>query len=167
MAYNYPTIQDFKNFFPRQWPYTNDVTTGVTDADIGNAMSTAMIMFNGALWPNQNSFTVAFLYLTANYLVLNLRAASAGISGGMGWIEQSKSVQGVSQTFAVPMSITNNPFFALLTRTAFGGMYFEMIYPHLAGNSAGVVAGTTQMDGRFPGAGYPYGYGCGGTNGGF
>lgn len=172
MAYTYPNVSDFKLQFARDFPYTSDIATGVTDADIQNALNLAMITFNGCIWPSQLIFSTAFLYLAANYLVLNLRAAGLGISGSFNWIETSKSVQGVSQSFAVPKSIQDNPFFALLTRTTYGATYFAMMYPYLAGSGMGVVAGTTQLDGNPFGYPSPYGYGvtgCGGgsDNGGF
>lgn len=168
MAFTYPLSSDFRNFFARDFPYTTDITTGVTEADIQNALNTAMITFNAGIWPDQLTFSTAFLYLAANYLVINLRTAGAGISGSFSWIESSKSVQGVSQSFSVPQYIQNNPFFLLLSRTAYGANYLMMIYPYLAGNSAGVVAGTTQLDGNPFGYPSPYGYGYGGSgNGGF
>lgn len=152
MAYTYPTIDDFKAYWVRAFPFSTDPTLGVTDADISNALNLAQINGGQCPWPNQNTFSIAQENLAAHYLSLSLSATSGGAGGTYSWIESSKSVQGVAQSFTIPQSIANNPYFAMLTSTRFGAMYFQMIYPYLTGVMFS-VQGTTQGDGNgaFPG----------------
>lgn len=133
MAYTYPTANDFKNYFVRDFPYGTDPNTSILDSDIEKAQGEAKFNFNSALAPDQDAFSMLFNYLTAHYLCIDLRAASQGISGQYEWVVTSKSVGSVSEGLQVPERIMANPEFAMLSKTTYGGKYLQLILPKLSG----------------------------------
>lgn len=137
-----PTVQDFKNYFTRDFPYGSDPTTGVTDADIAKAYGQTNINFSQSLWSAQADYTIGYLLLAAHYLVIDLRMASQGINGRYTWIETSKSVQGVAQGFQVPQRIIDNPEFAMLAQTNYGAKYLNLVLPQLSGQVFSVCGRT-------------------------
>ena len=135
MAYSNPSIADFKLFFARDFPYGTDPNTSVTDADIAKAFTiTNSNGVNQCFFGDQASYTTGYLYLSAHFMVLNLQSSSQGINGQFNWLEQSKSVGSVSQAFAIPQRILDNPEFAFYTKTNYGAMYLQMVLPQLSGN---------------------------------
>jgi hypothetical protein len=132
-TYSNPTVSEFKTYFTRDFPYSADPNVGVTDTDIARAFGQTNMNVNPALFPTQGDYTIGYLLLAAHYLVIDLRMASQGISGQPSWLETSKSVGSVSQSFAVPQKIMDNPYLALLSKTNYGGKYLELILPQLAG----------------------------------
>lgn len=133
MTYTNPTVDDFKAYFVRDFPYSSDIATGVTDNDIAKAINEAGVVTNQNLWDNQNTWTMGYLLLTAHYLVMDLRAASQGIAGTYSWITTSKAVGNVSEGFQVPQRIIDNPEFAMLSKTYYGAKYLNLLLPQLAG----------------------------------
>ena len=133
MAYSNPTIDDFKNYFTRDFPYGIDPNTSVLDADIGKAYGQVNFAINPALFTNQENYTLGYLWLAAHWLVTDLRASSQGIAGQYNWLENSKSVGSVSEGFAIPQRILDNPYFAGLTKTNYGAKYLQLLLPALAG----------------------------------
>lgn len=133
MAYENPSVQNFKDYFFRDFPYGTDISTSVTDADIAKAFQQTNVNINQSLFDGQSAYTVGYLLLSAHYLVMNLRQSSQGISGGFSWLEQSKSVGNVSQSFAIPQRILDNPLWALYSSTSYGVQYLQLILPSLTG----------------------------------
>lgn len=134
MAYTYPTVVDFKNYFVRDFPYGTYPNTSILDSDIAKAQDEARFNFNSAFFSSQANFTIGFNYLTAHYLVTDIRASSQGITGQFSWTESSKSVGSVSQSFSIPQRIMDDPNFAWLTKTNYGAKYLMLILPQMAGN---------------------------------
>lgn len=130
-----PTIADFKNMFFRDFPYGgNDVDLStVQDQDIAQAINDAGINFNEALFSDQSSFNTGYLLLTAHFMVMNLRASSQGISGQYSWLQSSKGVGSVSEAFAIPDRILENPELAMLSKTQYGAKFLFLILPQLTG----------------------------------
>lgn len=139
---NYPTVTDFKNYFTRDFPYGTDPQVSVTDADIERAQSEAECQINTALFGGQNCFDMAFNYLTAHFLVTNLKNSSQGLSGQAEGILSSKSVSSVSSSFQFPNEWLNNPMFMMIGKTPYGMRYLEIIYP-LTRGAMFVTAGKT------------------------
>lgn len=133
MSYSTPTIDDFKTYFSRDFPFGADPNENVTDADIVKAMQQANVFISQALFGSQASFNIGYELLSAHYLVLNLRASSQGINGQFGFLEASKSVGSVSQSFQIPQRYLDNPVWAGLTQTTYGYQYLQMILPQLTG----------------------------------
>lgn len=137
-----PTATEFKAHFTRDFPYGSTDDT-VMDADITKAIAEADVNFNSALWPTQGVYTLAFLYLAAHYLVMDLRASSQGISGNYSWMTASKGAGGVNESFTIPQRVLDNPYFAMLSKTNYGAKYLSLALPQLAGQVFS-VCGRTQ-----------------------
>lgn len=142
MAYTAPTIQAFQIQFVRDFPYGTDPNVSVLDVDILNAFNLVDITINQALWENQTQFQLAYGYLAAHFLVLNLRASSQGLNGQWNWAQNSKSGGAVSEAFAIPQRILDNPDFMAYTKTNYGAMYLNLLWPQLSGQIF-TVCGTT------------------------
>lgn len=134
MAYSYPSVANFKTQFVRDFPYGTDINNTVLDADITSAFQFANVnSVNQALFPDQATFTLGYLLLTAHYLVLNLRASSQGINGQFNWLQNSKGVGQVNEAFAIPQRVLDNPAFSQYFKTNYGAQYFNLIWPYLCG----------------------------------
>lgn len=140
-------IADFKAYFVREFVYGSTVDK-ILDADITKALGEATMVFNEGLWNNVGEKSIAFLYLTAHYLVLDIQNAG-GIAGGTagkglnsagGGIVSSKSVGSVSVSYAVPQYALDSPTLGPYAQTGFGRKYLSLIYPRLIGNVA-VISG--------------------------
>lgn len=88
---------------------------------------------NPALFPDQTSYTMGYNLLAAHYLVLNLRASSQGINGQYNFLQQSKSVGSIAESFGIPPRILDNPTFAMLCKTNYGAQYLQLLLPQLSG----------------------------------
>lgn len=143
MGYTYPTVNDFKIYFSRDFPYGTDINTSVTDGDIMKAQGEAKFNFSNTFADTQEKFSLLFNYLTAHYLVMDLRASSQGIAGKYAWLESSKSVGSVSQSFSIPDKILANPLYAYYTGTNYGTKYLMLIMPQLSAQIF-TVAGCTR-----------------------
>lgn len=133
VAFTNPSVADFKAFFDRDFPYGTDPNLSILDTDIAKAFTFTNINFNQDLFGDQGSYNIGYLLLTAHYLVMNLRASSQGINGQFNFLEQSKGVGSVSQSFAIPQRILDNPDWAMLTKTNYGAQFLQLIIPQLAG----------------------------------
>ncbi len=139
--YTNPTVQDFKDYFNRDFPYGTTSDT-VMDSDIVKAETLASIYINQCLFPDQGTYTIGFLYLSAHFLVMNLRASSQGIAGKYPWLQTGKSVGSVSESFAIPERIEGNPEYAMFYQTNYGAQFMFLILPQLSGNIVAVWGGT-------------------------
>jgi hypothetical protein len=133
VAFNNPTIDDFKAYFTRDFPYGTDPSTSVLDADIGKAFGQTNVNINQGLFANQESYNIGYLLLSAHWLVIDLRMASQGINGQFSFLEQSKSVGSVSQAFAIPQRVLDDPYIAMLCKTNYGAKYVQLLLPQLCG----------------------------------
>jgi hypothetical protein len=106
----------------------------VTDDDIAGGILDAQFNVNPGLFPSQQMFSRAFLYLAAHEMIEKLRMAAAGVQSQYSWLTVAKSVEGVSQTFEIPLVVSENPFLAALSTTRYGLQYIKIISPLLVGN---------------------------------
>lgn len=143
MGYNNPSIDDFKSYFFRDFPFGTDPNTSVLDQDIGNAFLLTNVNWNTSLWCSQENYTLGYFYLSAHFLVLNLRASSQGINGQFAWLESSKGVGSVNTSLSIPDRILEDPTFSLLSKTNYGMMYLGLLLPQLAGQMT-IVPGSTR-----------------------
>lgn len=185
------TVQDFKDEFPRGFPYLpsydNDelynigsrvyyattklfydctvngttgilptdtdnwaVVTGVStedyilDSDIEKAFAEAKVSFNQSLWGDDDQIKLGFLYLTAHYLVMDLKAAQGGVYGaGISGLVSSRSVGNVSEAYSIPQAYLDDPSLSFYTQSAYGIKYLNMVLPNIRGNIK-AVCGATQ-----------------------
>lgn len=134
MAYDNPTIQDFKDRFFRDFPYGTDPATSVLDQDIANAYGLVNINVSQDLFSDTPNYQTGYMLLAAHFLVTSLRASSQGLSGqSSGGLVSSKSVGSVSTSFTIPQRILDNPEFAWLSSTPYGMQYLFMLLPQLTG----------------------------------
>ena len=141
MAFQYPTVDEFKAYFNRGFPYQPPVVPPdvpnpdeyIQDSDIAKAFVQANMNINQGLFRDQALFSMCYMYLAAHYLVIDMQMAATGINGVYTWVEQSKSVGSVSQSFAIPQQILNDPYMSMLTKTKYGAKYVEMILPMTRG----------------------------------
>jgi Protein of unknown function (DUF4054) len=136
-----PTVAQFKTQFTRDFPYGN-TTDSVMTVDINNAFNFVTPNINQSLFSDQATYTLAYLLLAAHYLVLNLRASSQGISGQYNFLQGSKGVGAVAESFNIPQRILDNPDLAMLCKTNYGAMYVQMVIPLLSGQMMAIYGGT-------------------------
>jgi hypothetical protein len=146
MTYINPDIPTFKNYFTRDFPFGTDPDVSILDADIGKAYGQVNFQINQGLFTNQANYTLGYLWLSAHYLVIDMRASSQGIAGRYNWLESSKSASNLSSSFTIPQRILDNPSMAMLTQTRYGAKYLEMILPGLCGQTF-ISYGQTIPDG--------------------
>lgn len=137
-----PTVDDFKVYFARDFPFGNDPETSVLDSDIAKAYMVTNITIRKSLFCDQSAYTIAYLLLAAHQLCLNMQASSDGLDGSFGFLESSKSVGSVSQGFTIPQRFLDNPLFMMYTKTSYGMQYLMMIYPLLTGVVTSVAGRT-------------------------
>lgn len=143
MAYTPVTVNDFKTFFSRDFPF-GATQEYVMDADVSRALSTAGVNFNEGLWSSQLEFNHAYLYLSAHYLVEAIRASSSGLETQNGGNTLAKAVGDVSESFQIPDRVKNNPFLAGLYTTKYGAIYVQLLTPRIVGNVLTVCGRTTR-----------------------
>ncbi len=139
-----PSVQDFKDQFARDFPYTDDATdlSKVINADISRAIDEADPLVNDTLFDSQGEFSRAYLYLAAHFLCTNLQNSSQGVSGAFSWATNSRSVGSVSQSFTIPEVILKNPLWLMVSQTSYGARYLMLIQGKLAG-AIGIAHGRT------------------------
>jgi hypothetical protein len=142
MAYTPVTVADFKSWFVRDFFY-DTTPKGVMDSDITNALATAGINFNSGLMESQAVFSQMFLLLSAHFLVTNIRASSAGLSGQFAGLTNNKSVGNVSEGYTIPPQVQNNAFLMGLYSTQYGAQYVTLLAPRLIGHVMTVIGNTT------------------------
>lgn len=124
------------------WAITPD-NNYVLDQDIEKAFAEAELVFNEALFPTEDEQRLAFLYLAAHYLIIDLNASNnngqLGISGPI----NNRSVGNVSEGYAIPKWMTDNDLLAPFASTPYGQKYISLLRPKLVGNVF-VVKGATQ-----------------------
>lgn len=143
MAFNNPAVSDFKAQFFRDFPYGTDMNVSVLDQDIANAFQQTNVSINPNLWSDQGSYTLGYLLLSAHFMVLSLRASSQGLNGQYNWMQNNKSVAGVSEGFEIPQRIKDNPDFMAYYKTNYGAQYMNLVLPQLAAQIFS-VRGTTR-----------------------
>lgn len=141
MAYNNPSVADFKAFFFRDFPYGTDPATSILDQDIARAFIGGNAI-NADLFGDQGSYTNGYMLLSAHSLVINMRASSQGLGGAFAFLESSKSVGSVSQSFSIPPQILDNPEWAVFATTAYGMQYLALVLPLLVGQVFSIYGST-------------------------
>lgn len=142
MAFTNPSVAEFKAFFSRDFLFGADPQTSIQDSDITKAFTFVNVNMNPDLFGDQGSYNIGYLLLSAHYLVMNLRASSQGIAGQFSFLEQSKSVGSVSQAFAIPQRVLDNPDWAILCKTNYGAQFIQLILPQLTGQMFSVQGST-------------------------
>lgn len=119
-----------------------DVDNYVLDADISRAFQEAQFNLNQGLFASDAQITIGYMYLTAHYLVNDLRTAKAGIAAVAAFPVSSRTVGSVSESYDIPDAYKTSPIYSFYTQSAYGLKFLSLILPKLVGN-VGVVAGWT------------------------
>ena len=112
----------------------------VGDLDINHAFAEACTTFNTSLFGDDDQMVLAYLYLTAHYLVNDLNAGGAGSAGG--GIVNSRSVGNVSESYTIPEWQVKSPIFSFYTKSSYGLKYLNMVMPRIKGNVVSIAGGT-------------------------
>lgn len=139
------TVQYFKEYFYRDFPFSVNQTdlTGIVDKDIEKALKEAALNFNPKFFDNNSEEEkIAFAYLTAHYLVIDIANSTSGLASKFQGFMTSKSVGSVSVGYSLPSWITDNPMLSMLSQTGYGAKYLALIMSYTVGN-IGVVKGAT------------------------
>lgn len=146
--FNSVSVDDFKEYFDRHFPFAPDKDPDnlgyIRDKDIEIAFQQAQVNFNSGIWDDNDSAKIAYLFLTAHYLCMDMRMAQSGLASSGAFTMSSKSVGDVSASYAIPEAFMNSPILNYLTSTEFGLKYLSLLYPRTIG-SATVVLGTTTV----------------------
>ena len=141
-----PLVSDFKTQFFRDFPFAEETDQSnlslVVDIDIQNAINQASITFSGAIIDGDKSDFLAFLYLTAHYLVKNIQNAQKGLNAQAKFPLLSTGVGSVNISNNISDRFSNDPMFSMLLTTGYGQVFLDMVYPYTIGN-VGFNCGTT------------------------
>lgn len=127
------------------WTVVNGLSVDdyVLDSDIEAAFAEAKVTFNQGLFGDDAEIRLGYLYLTAHFLVNDLRASRGGIFGAsIAGLMNSRSVGNVSEGYAIPEAYTKDPTLSFYAQSAYGMKYLSMVIPRLRGNVQ-VVRGAT------------------------
>lgn len=142
------TAANFKTQFPRDFPYAPspnaDVNKYILDSDIERAFAEAQMTFNQALIPGGSNAAIqlAYLYLTAHYLCIDIKNAQQGINSTGNLLVNSRAVGSVSESYQIPQRYLTNPQIGYLATTGYGNKYLSFILPALVGNVVGLFRQT-------------------------
>ena len=133
------TKADFKAFFTRGFPYLPDGDTAptdeyVTDGDLSRANSEALVTINEGLFGDAETLRIAFLYLWAHFLCIDLQMGAQGPSSVGYHAVSSRGVGSVSESYAVPDWAQNDPILAGFAQTRFGQSYLGIVRPLIVGS---------------------------------
>lgn len=140
----YPvTVAEFKAWFVRDFPFSSSDSdlSGIVTQDIEKAFAEASFVFNPGLF-EEDEKKVAFLYLAAHYLVIDLKNSSTGLRGAFSGLMTNKSVGSVSVGYSLPNWVMNDPLYSLLAQTPYGAKYLSLTIGRCIGNMV-VVKGAT------------------------
>lgn len=104
----------------------------VTDIDIEKAMSQAIVSGNPNFGETCTEKINIYLHLVAYYLVIDLKNAATGVYSAYLGMTQSKSVGDVSESYAIPTWLQNNPMYSMYAQNGYGMKYLTLIAPYLA-----------------------------------
>ena len=133
------TISDFKNYFVRDFCY-GQVPETIMDCDIAKALNEAKNFINQGIIPC-NKLLIAFYYLAAHFLVLNIRMAFNGVQSVGQQIIQNNNITEVSESYAIPSKFINNAVVNAYAKTDYGLKYLSIVLPNLIGHVGSSYSG--------------------------
>jgi len=89
---------------------------------------------------------IAQYYLTAYYLVIDIKNSESGLnSTAYSSFVASKSVGGVSESYAIPSWVNNDPVLSLYLDNGYGKKYLTYLLPRIKANSFILSCGATTI----------------------
>lgn len=152
-----PSVADFKAYFVREFLYGTGPAT-VMDGDVQRGLNEAALDFNTGVWVSVAEQIIAYLYVAAHFMVLNIQGAGGlsatnlgkGVQSKGGGTIESKGAGSLNVGFAVPDFVRQSPILSQFMRTDFGQKYIQLLAGRLVGNLL-VLAGGSAFPG---GAGF-------------
>lgn len=129
------------------WKLVNISKDGyLSDDDIEKAIQEAQLGIAGVFGADE--IDVPLLYLTAFYLVLDIKNSTAGLSSnGYASFVASKSVGSVSESYGIPSWVNNDPMMALYLDNGYGKKYLTYLLPRARLESICILStGGTTID---------------------
>jgi hypothetical protein len=137
-------VDDFKDFFVRDFDYS--IQSGQTesiyscqknyimDSDITKSFREAKVHFNEGLFSTDDQLMIAFLYLSAHYLVNDLNT-SKDQGGTVSQFPVSyRMIGAVSESYSIPEWVLKDPILSYYSTTRYGMKYISLVKPLLIGN---------------------------------
>lgn len=128
---------------PNWAQYVDSINNYVLDSDIINAFAEAMVVLNQGLYGPDSTIRMAYLYLTAHFLVNDLKTSAQGIASTGNYPVSARTVGSVSESYSIPEAYLEDPILSFYTKSGYGLKYLNMTLPNTVGN-IGVVYGATQ-----------------------
>lgn len=118
-----------------KWKVINDSEDNyIGDTDIAKATEEAKLSFNQELFSGcECEAKLAFLYLIAYYLVVDIKNSSSGLASGYAGFTASKSVGNVSESYGIPTWVQNDPMLSLYLDNGYGKKYLTFLLPRVSG----------------------------------
>lgn len=107
--------------------YNDSVDNYISDTDIERAFSEARQVFNPNFFDDDATAEMFFYYVTAHFLVMDINNAANSFGMGYANFTQSKSVGSVSESYAIPTWMQDNPIYAMLGQTGYGRKYLMAV----------------------------------------
>lgn len=104
----------------------------ITDDDIIKAMTQAVQIGNDRFGETCVEKINIYLHLVAFYLVIDIKNSSTGINSSFLGTVQSKHVGDVSESYAIPQWVQDNPMYSMFMQNGYGMKYLSLIAPYLA-----------------------------------
>lgn len=120
--------------------HQGNINNYVQDSQIINAFAEGCQVFNPALFGDDASQILGYLYVVAAYLVNDLNAR--GVIDIATYPANSRSVGNVSESFTIPKWAINDPIVGFLAKTSYGQKYLSMSWAKTRGNIVSVYGGT-------------------------
>lgn len=147
------TVADFKAQFPRGFPYlpsnlspsSETARDYVLDSDIETAFVEAQMQFNQGLFGTDAQITLAYLYLTAHYLIHDLKAAAQGLNQSGSFPVSGRRVGSVSENYTIPDYYLNDPSLLFYTTSSYGVKYLSFVMPRIVGNIQAIQGATPPL----------------------
>ena len=118
------------------WALYNDSADNyLVDDDIEKALREAHLGFNCSLFSDCcDKGYLAFLYLAAFYLVLDIKNATTGLSSnGYSAFVSGKSVGNVHESYGIPAWVSSNPVYSIYLDNGYGKKYLSYLIPRITG----------------------------------
>lgn len=126
------------------WIEVEDSTDNyVSDDDITCAFGEAVVNFNQMLWGDDATIKMMYLYLTAHYLINDIKAANGGVAATPIFLVTDRKVGNVSESYGIPQTYLNNPLYSYLATTPYGAKYLSLLIVRMVGNVVSAAGATT------------------------
>lgn len=104
----------------------------ITDEDIEKAFTQAKPNSNENFGETCVEKINIYLHLVAFYLVFDIKNSSSGINSSFTGTLSGKHVGDVSESYAIPAWMTENPMYSIYAQNGYGLKYLSLIAPYMA-----------------------------------